>query len=272
MSNLIKYLRTDNLTSYSAIAVGILLVLTGASAIGYYILVIIEALDNVDRSGIYWLLPFAFIGIFLILLGVYFLFIGFKSRRDKNYQPTAFVSLIALGLCVTLLFTGLYVSEYSADKVREEMMKEEAMLNELQRLTSLSILEANTEGLTVSVATHGFHSGNYTLHLRVFNSQANFWESFSTIELNLNENEIVRHFSFDDVFRKCSGEFKNSSSVYVCVNNAGTRNTKFIISAKLTSDEFINTELASSILETSISLDTFTQNHTVFIQKVVRGD
>jgi hypothetical protein len=268
MSFINTYFTKNNLISISAIIAGLLLVLTGTVAIGFYILTVIESLDQVDKSGIFWLLPLAFIGIFLLLLGIYFLTIGVKSINNQEYQRTAFVSVITLGICVTLLFAGLYVSKYSADKARADIMKEEAMLKELQRLTALSIMEANTEGLTVSVATHGSHSSNYNLHLLVFNSQANFWESISTVELNLHENEIVRHISFDEIFSKCSSEFKNSASVYVCVNNAGTRNTKFIISAKLTADEFINTELASSILETSFSLDTFTQNHSVSIQKV----
>jgi hypothetical protein len=263
------YFTKNNLTSISAIIAGLLLVLTGIVAIGFYILTVIESLDQADKSGIFWLLPFAFIGIFLLLLGIYFLTIGVKSINNQEYQRTAFVSVTTLGICLLLLLTGLYVSEYSADKVREEMMKEEAMLNELQRLTSLSILEANTEGLTVSVATHGSHSGNYTLHLRVFNSQANFWESFSTIELNLNENEIVRHISFNEIFSKCSGEFRNSGSVYVCVNNTGTNNRGFTLSAKLSSTEFNDSELADSFGETSFYLDTFTKNHSVSIQKVV---
>lgn len=269
MSFINTYLRRSNLIALSAIMAGILLVLTGVTAIGFYILTIIESLQNVDKSGIFWLLPIAFIGIFLITLGIYFLIIGVKSINDEKYQRTALVSVIALGTCSILLFAGLYVSEYSADKIRQDMINEEAMIQELQRLTALSIMEANTEGLTVSAITLGSHIGNYNLHLRVFNSQSLFWESFSTVELNQNENELVRYISFDEIFSKCSGEFKNSSSIYVCVNNAGTSNSKFTLSAKLSAADFNSTELSGSIAETSFYLDTFTENNSVSIQKVV---
>jgi len=269
MPTSMKNLKSSNLTSFSAIAAGILLVLAGTAAIGYYILVLIEALDNVDKSGVFWLLPLAFIGTFLVLTGIYFLLIGFKSREDKKYQRTAFVSVIVLGACTILLLAGLYTSESAADKIRQDVNREEAMIQELQRLTALSIMEANTEGLTISFTTHGAHTGNYHLQLRVYNSRNQFWESQSTIDLKQDTNDFTRYILFDEIFHKCSGEFKNSSSVYVCVNNAGTSNSKFALAAKLSPDDFDSNNMPGSKAETSFYLDTFTENDTVIVQKVV---
>ena len=83
---------------------GILLSLIGLLGIGFYLYSGIKALDQPDKSEIFWFLPFLFFGIMLVGGGVYFFIIGFRSRKgvDSDYR-LARNSLIVLTIVIIIL-------------------------------------------------------------------------------------------------------------------------------------------------------------------------
>ncbi len=50
--------------------IGILLILTGLSLIGAYMLQVWQVLDASDQSVIFWYLPMAFLGMIAIMMGI----------------------------------------------------------------------------------------------------------------------------------------------------------------------------------------------------------
>jgi hypothetical protein len=63
---------------------GIILSLIGLLGIGFYLYSGITALDQPDKSVLFWFLPFLFFGIILVGGGVYFFIIGIRSCKGSE--------------------------------------------------------------------------------------------------------------------------------------------------------------------------------------------
>lgn len=107
----------------SSIIVGMLLSLLGIVSVGIYIYSVVDVLDKADQSVIFWHLGFALMGIQLAALGIYFIWIGYKSRKKENYVRLAKYSLGVLGAIIVVLILAGTFSEWSADKTRSERIK-----------------------------------------------------------------------------------------------------------------------------------------------------
>ncbi|MGF1670326.1 MAG: hypothetical protein ACFCU6_07755, partial [Balneolaceae bacterium] len=75
----------------------------------------------------------------------------------------------------------------------------------------------------------------------------------------------------EDLFRKCLSEFKNSN-IYICTENAGTRNSEIkieaaVIPVALDRNVLFSIEPAPSGIA-SIFLDTFNDNGEVQVQHI----
>lgn len=62
-------------------------------------------------------------GIQLVALGFYFIWIGYKSRKKEKYVGLAKYSLGVLGAIIVVLILSGTFSEWSADKTKSERMK-----------------------------------------------------------------------------------------------------------------------------------------------------
>jgi heme/copper-type cytochrome/quinol oxidase subunit 1 len=83
---------------------GIILTLMGMLGIGFYLYSGLTSLDQPDKSGLFWFLPFLFIGIILVGGGVYFFIIGIRSRKgDKSDYMLAKVSIIIFSILIIIV-------------------------------------------------------------------------------------------------------------------------------------------------------------------------
>ena len=94
----------QKLISKFSILLGITLSLMGMLGIGFYLFSGIAALDQPDKSELFWFLPFLFFGIMLVGGGVYFFIIGIRSGKgsESNYK-LAKNSLILLTLLIAFI-------------------------------------------------------------------------------------------------------------------------------------------------------------------------
>jgi hypothetical protein len=83
---------------------GIILALIGLLGIGFYLYSGITALNQPDKSALFWFLPFLFFGIMLVGGGVYFFIIGIRSRKanESDYR-LAKTSLIILTILIIII-------------------------------------------------------------------------------------------------------------------------------------------------------------------------
>lgn len=262
--------KTKKIIPLLSIITGISLILIGLSTILFYIYAVIESVMQADKSGIYWLLPFLFIGLFMAAAGVFILIIGIKSFRSERHYRLAGQSLSVLFILFLISISAMYLSERDADHQRTEWDRLQSKSAKHQKVASVLITSVDETGLDLSIQTVGEIGGSYTLFLKLSNHQAEFKEFYFDLLLNDTENEFQRRITFDDIFSKCFNEFKNSN-VYVCTENAGTRNSKFDIIAALKPDQ-LKEDLfpidKSSESKTSFYLDTMNENGVVRVLQV----
>ncbi len=203
--------------------------------------------------------------------GVYLLYIGIKSFKNEFFYQLSVKSLAVLSIILFISFAAILISEYTANKNDEALTSSNLETAAHQKVTGIEVTDADETKLNVSVKTHGEHSGPYQFTLKAYNNQAVFLELSYDITLTQTENELFRTIRFEELFRKCLSEFKNST-IYFCTENAGTRNSEMkieaaVIPAGLDRNVLFSTEPAPSE-NASIFLDTFNDNGEVQVQHV----
>ncbi|PWN07334.1 hypothetical protein DDZ15_03450 [Rhodohalobacter mucosus] len=241
----------------------------GIASIGYYIYSVIDALDKADQSVIYWYLIFVFIGIPLVASGIYFILIGYKSSKEKNYTVIATYSLGALGVFIIFLILSGIISEWSADNTGSERSNQEELQKSpaagMHHIEHIEINEFDQNGFSFTVHFSEGTGGSYRLEISINEGKTVFLEEAEEIELAGFKTEVTRYVSFDKLFQKCFDEFQ-SSNVYVCTENTGATSF-FTLESQLfpirENQQSINTMSTGSAEKTKFSLDTFTKEMEV---------
>ena len=88
---------------------GFILALIGVLGVGFYLYSGISALDQPDKSVIFWYLPFLFFGIMLVGGGVYFFIIGNRSRKgnESDYRLAKNSVIILTVLIIVVIVFGI---------------------------------------------------------------------------------------------------------------------------------------------------------------------
>ncbi len=259
--------------SLSAIVAGVLIILTGLSAIILYLATVIDSLQQPDKSLIYWYLPFLLIGISLLPVGAWFSVIGYKSFEDEYFFMLTRNSLLVLIITGGLFLGWWFVSENRADDHRQQREASQAEIDDLQQIKRVDITSADETGIDLSVSAVGKHSGIYRLNLKVHNTRNLFMEQVSDHTLQNTDNLIPATIHFDDVFRICR-EGRPTPDNYFCVNNTGTSNSKITISASLSPvdhpalDKITRAQNIESEASSELYLDTTTRNGVVTVDNV----
>lgn len=257
----------------NSIIAGVLLFSLGIASIGFYTYSVIDALDKADQSVIFWHLIFVFIGIALVILGIYFMSIGYKSSKEGNYTGLAKYSLGILGITsIVIIFSGIY-TEWSADKTRSERIKKEEVQNSLatkmHQIEQIKIDKFDQTGFSFSVDISEGVEGSYRLITSIEDGQAIFLEEAEEIELDSSKTKVIRTVNFKQLFQKCFDEFLESN-IYGCIENTGAK-TFFTLESQLIliKDQqqpiakiSNNTELMSSE-KIEFAMETFTKGMEV---------
>jgi signal transduction histidine kinase len=254
-----------------SIVAGMFLTIIGLVAISLYVYSSVVSLAQTDKSAIFWFLPFLFIGTTLVGAGVYFIYIGIKSFKNEFFYQLSVKSLAALSIIILISFTAIIISELSANKNGKAGTDRDLQTENHQEVTGIEITDTDETKVNISVKTHGENSGDYQFTLKAYNNQAVFLELSYDVTLNRSENELFRIIRFEDLFRKCLSEFKNST-IYICTENAGTRNSEMKIEAIIkplqNSDAKFSISDLTSTGTASIYLDTFNDNGMVQVQHI----
>lgn len=257
----------------SSIIAGVLLFLVGITSIGFYIYSVIDVLNKADRSIIFWHLIFVSMGITLVVLGIYFIWLGYTSSKKKNYVGLAKFSLGGIGAIIVVFALSGIFSEWSADKTRSERIKQEevqkSLAAEMHLIERIEIDEFDQTGFSFSVHISEGLKGSYQLKTSIDNRQTTFLEETEEVNLESTKTRFVRYVSFEQLFQKCFDEFLGSN-IYVCIENAGTKSF-FTLASQLTlikDEQQIITNLKNNVSLTSVgktkfSMDTFTKNGDV---------
>lgn len=256
-----------------SIFVGIVLLLLGVASIGFYIYSVVDALDKVDQSVIFWYLVFVLIGFKLVAGGIYLIWTGYKSRKEENYAVLAKYSLGVLGTIIIVMMLFGTFSEWSADKtLSDRVMQEEvqkSLAAEMHQIERIVIDEFDQSGFSFAVHISEGAKSNYRLETSIGDDQAVFLEEAEEIQLDSSKTKVIRYVSFEQLFQKCFDEFQGSN-IYVCIENTGAKSF-FTLESQLilTKDKqqkitnISNNVSLTSAGKTEFSLDTFTENMEV---------
>lgn len=256
-----------------SIVVGVVLFLLGIASIGFYIYSVVDALGKADQSVIFWYLIFVLMGITLVGSGLYFVWIGYKSSKEKNYAGLTKYSLVVLGAIIVVLILSGTFSEWYADKTRSERIKQEevqkSLAVEIHQIKLIEIDEFDQTGFSFAVHVSEGAEGSYRLKTSIDDGQAVFLEEAEEIELDSSKTMLIRYVSFKQLFLKCFDEFQGSNN-YVCIENTGSK-TFFTLETQLIliknkqqiTKNLMNNESLTSVGKTKFSLDTFTNDMEV---------
>jgi len=271
--------KKGRITGYISIAAGGILCLAGLASIGIYVYAVIQALDTADRSVIYWYLVFVFTGLTLIGIGIYFIIIGYRAKKNPPAADLAKNSLMVLGAVITFLFiTGIYNELRTNEwrKLHNELEKSGKELEQnMHKISRLNIEKYDENGFMYSLNLTGNIEGRYTLATKIYNRQADFLTRSERIDLSPGTKNITRHISFERMFEKCFEEYVNRN-IYVCVDNSGAESifTLEVVVTLIRTDredvgaleDIPNIRLNSS-RETFIRIDTFTRKQHVEVNE-----
>lgn len=256
-----------------SIIAGIVLFLLGIASIGFYIYSVVDVLDKADQSVIFWYLVLVFIGITMVSAGTYFIWIGYKSRKEEKYAGLAKYSLGGLGAVLVILILAGIFSEWSADKTRSEIIKQEEIQKSLaagmHHIERIEIDKFDQTGFSFSVHISEGEEGIYRFKTSIANKQAVFLEKTEEVSLDSSKTRITRYISFKQLFQKCFDEFRGSN-IYICIENTGSKSF-FTLESQLiliTDDQQTITDIRDKVTLTSdgkteFSMDTFTKNMEV---------
>jgi len=257
----------------SSTIVGVVLFLLGIANIGFYVYSVVDAQDKADQSVIFWYLFFVFMGITLVCAGIYFIWIGYKSRKEENYAELVKYLLSGLAAVLVVMILAGTFSEWSAAKKRSKRIEQEEVRNslaaEMHHIDRIEINKFDQTGFSFSVHISEGLEGSYRLKTSIDNKQAVFLEEAEEVSLDNSKTRITRHISFEQLFQKCFDEFQGSN-IYVCIENTGAKSL-FTLKLQLIlieDKEQIITKIRDEVMLTStgkteFSMDTFTKNRQV---------
>jgi hypothetical protein len=238
-----------------------------------YVYSVIDALDQADQSVIFWYLVFVLIGITLVGLGIYFIWIGYRSSKEESYTRSAKYSLVGLGAITILLILSGTFSEWSADKARLERIKQEEVQRSLSagmhHIERVEIDEFDQRGFSFSVHISEGVEGSYRLKTSIYEGQTLFLEQTKQIGLDSSKTKIEYYVNFEQLFQKCFGEFRGGN-IYVCTDNTGATSFLTLESQLILNEDqpqantnIMNHESLTSTGKTKFSIDTFTKDMEV---------
>lgn len=266
----------------SSIIVGVIMLLLGLASNIFYIYSVIHVLDTPDQSIIFWYLVFVFIGIALITVGIYFIWIGYKSNKEEIYIGLAKYIFGGFGAIIVILILLISFREWtsrktSTQKINQEYVKK-SLAAKMYIIERIEIDEFDQTGFSFSVHIAEGEEGSYWLRTSIDDGQAVFLEKVEEVELNNSESVISRSVSFEQLFQKCFNEFRESN-IYVCIENTGatsffTLESQLILirdkQQKITNTK--NKEGLISVGKTKFTMDTFTENMEVKVTRFQPAD
>jgi len=110
----------QKLISIFSIMAGTALISAGLISAGFYVKTVIDSLGQADQSLIYWYLLFLFVGIGLLVVGIFFVIVGIMSLRGNNsaYKVVKY-SLIVLVIVLSILIIMTVSSSFKSEKKRK---------------------------------------------------------------------------------------------------------------------------------------------------------
>ena len=105
--------KKQKLFSLFAILAGIMLSSIGLLGISFYFYSGLQALEQPDKSELFWFLPFLFFGTMLIGCGIYFFIIGIRSRsgNESDYKlaknSLIILTLLLIALLAIVIFNSI---------------------------------------------------------------------------------------------------------------------------------------------------------------------
>jgi hypothetical protein len=247
--------------------------------VGVYINTYINTLDQVDRSPIFWYVIILFLGIGLVVAGIFFLVIGIYSFKGNTaaYTLTKYSLIVFVGM-VCLFSIRLVLNEFVARQRATPIAQQEEMENKrsnsVQKIKSLSIIDNDEDGFTLGIITTQGTEDTYRLIISIRDSEATFQEYVERFEADSGGQIFQKRVEFSELFQTCFDELEDSV-VSVCTEGAGTSGSKFTVTAELESidksggkdgDLEKTIDPGKSGVQTHFYVDTYTENGEVTVE------
>jgi len=163
-------------------------------------------------------------------------------------------------------------------KEKQSIQQEEIenYVNErMHKIKHVEIPDNNEDGFNLLVTTTGGIKGEYNVLMSIKDKQTTFLELTESINIESNVQIIRRKVDYINLFQKCFNELKESN-VYVCIEGAGTSESRFEIDVRLiliedneekmkNLDNYYKLEQSNAAI--GFVVDTFTRDGKVIVEK-----
>lgn len=267
------------LVSFLTIAIGGMILFAGLAGVVFYVSSAVGSAGEADRSGLFWFLPILFLGLGGMATGVMLLVLGVGAARGSAVCVRISRGALIVIPLIALVLVGLFhMSERSSQREREARLAQSAererIVAGMQQIHRLDIHEQSDDAIALNVATTGGLAGSYELRLKVETSRGVLYRQISHVRLESSMTSIRRSIPYRELFARCFDD-TGSGEFFVCVEGAGTANTRFRLEAVLLLlrtagntrvDIQDNPEVFSTSSSASFFMDTFAHGDRVEIE------
>lgn len=260
--------------------VGGILTVTGILAIGAYVRSAIAVWGSSDQSLLYWYLFLPFIGAWLVVIGVYFVWLArAASREGSTALAQAKRSLAVCGIvAATLAVAGHFRLKHN-EEAFQSLDQASSLRSDRDRnarkLAQMQVAFPDNEEMMIHARLSNGLDGTYRWSLKVLSGRAVLLQTSQLLDLRNAAAPIDARIAFARLFSSCFAA-KPPPDAYVCVRNAGT-NEAYMVQGQLElvddgrgtitpGDRRFNPIVSSASV--GFRLDAFTTGQTVVVKQV----